>query len=373
MKIRIRRDTFLSLFNQRAAFTATRDIRPIMKNVKMTVSDTGIILMATDGEVGGRGFLPMDDSIIVESTGEAILPATLLKQILSQATDEEITLEYAQSKLTVRGRHSRYQLDTIDSSEPFPNVASFDASTFVKIHGKSLAEMIRRTVFATDQLNSHYDLRGVKFIFKGDRTEAVATDARRLAYQVCASEYIGENSEDDEFQLETLFPTRALNLIGRIAANVDEVLIDARGTDAVVKAGNIVVSTTLLVGRYPDWNSIIPDPESKARVDFIARELAQAVQQAGIVATESKPGVWFNFTKGNVEIAAAGEATGESSVVLPIAYDGEELKIRLDERFLKEFFRCVAAEETIAFYFGGDYRTLIETSDGYRYVVMQMA
>ena len=372
MKIRVRRDTFLSLFNQIAAFTATRDIRPIMKSVKMTVDDTGILLTATDGEVGGRGFIAMDDSVVVESAGEAILPAGLLKQILSQANDEEITFDYERSKLTVRGRHSRYQLDTIDSSEPFPVVASFDASSFVRIHGKSLAEMIRRTAFATDQVNSHYDLRGVKLIFKGDRLEAVATDARRLAYQVCAAEYCGDNNTDDEFAMEALFPPRALKLIERAAANVDEAQLAVRGTEAVVKAGNIVISTTLLVGRYPDWNSIIPDPGSKARVDFIAGELAQAVQQAEIVATESKPGVWFNFTEGNVEIAASGEATGESSVFLPIAYNGEAQKIRLDARFLKDFFRCVAAEETIEFYFGGDYRTLIETSDGYRYVVMQM-
>ena len=79
------------------------------------------------------------------------------------------------------------------------------------------------------------------------------------------------------------------------------------------------------------------------------------------------------FSKGTFNITAAGEATGESSVELPIAYDGEPADLRLDSKFLNEFFREVPGEETVAFYFQQDYRTLFETSDGYRYVLMQLS
>ena len=78
-------------------------------------------------------------------------------------------------------------------------------------------------------------------------------------------------------------------------------------------------------------------------------------------------------------MTAAGEATGESSVELPIAYDGEPEKLRFDSRFLNEFFREAPADDTVRFYFSvlgdqkSDYRALFETNDGYQYVVMQLS
>ncbi len=373
MKIRCRREKFLPLFNLISSFTSARDVRPVLQNVKIVADEKNVLLTATDGEVGGRGSLPVEEGFVLESAGEAILPAKLLKKILTETTDDEITLEFNNGKLVVRGQRSKYQLDTSDDWDKFPAVADFSETSYIKIAAKSLCELIRRTVFATDVNNSHYELRGVKFIFSEDRTVAVATDGRRLAHQECASERCGEASGDGEFSLEAIFPPRALNLIERAASDVEDVLIAIRDTEALVKVGDVVVSTTLMVGRFPDWKAIIPEPGSKRRVDFIAGELARAIRQAEIVATESKPGVWFNFTEGSVDISAAGEATGESSVVLPIAYSGEEHKLRLDSRFLNEFFRCISPEETVAFYFFGDYRTLLETTDGYQYVVMQLA
>ena len=373
MKIRCRREKFLPLFNLISSFTSSRDVRPVLQNVKIVADEKNVLLTATDGEVGGRGVLPLDDGFVLESAGEAILPSKLLKKILTETTDDEISLEFENGKLLVRGARSKYQLDTSDDWDKFPAVADFNENSYIKIAAKSLCELIRRTVFATDVNNSHYELRGVKFIFSEDRTIAVATDGRRLAFQECASERCGEKSGEGEFSLEAIFPPRALNLIERSASDAAEALIAVRDTEAVVRIGDVVVSTTLMVGRFPDWKTIIPDRTAKKRVDFIAGELARAIRQAEIVATENKPGVWFNFTEGSVDIAAAGEATGESSVVLPIAYSGEDHKLRLDSRFLNEFFRCVSPEETIAFYFFGDYRTLLETTDGYQYVVMQLA
>ena len=373
MEITCPRKEFLTLFNLISSFASTRDLRPILQNVKAVVNEKNILLTATDGEVGARGVLPLGDGFTLLASGEALLPPKLLKKILSETTSNDVTLKYENSKLSVRCGHSKYQLDTNGEMSAFPALADFANGAYVKVPAKSLCEVIRRTAFATDANSTHYELRGVKFIFREDRLEAVATDARRLARQVCPAELCGAQEFDGEYAQEALFAPRALNLIERAANGVDDVLIAIHDSEAVVKAGDVVISTKLLVGRFPDWQMIIPDRTAKKRVDFIAGELASAIRQAEIVVTENNPGVWFNFSEGSVDIAAAGEATGESSVVLPIAYSGEAHKLRLDSRFLNEFFRCVPPEETIAFYFFGDFRTLLETTDGYQYVVMQMA
>ena len=164
-----------------------------------------------------------------------------------------------------------------------------------------------------------------------------------------------------------------MNLIERAAGEVEEALIAIKEAQALIQLGNVVVSTTLMEGRFPKWRQIVPDKSGKIHVDFIAGQLASAVRQAEIVATEKKPGVWFSFSSGKVSVAAAGDEVGESNVDIPIAYDGEASSIRLDPRFLNEFFRCLPAEETISFYFlQADKATLFETSDDYAYVVMPL-
>ena len=371
MKIRCQREKFLPLFSLVSSFCSTKDVRPALQNVKLIVDESKVTLMATDGEVGGRGEISVSDGFVVEQAGEAILPTKIFKRILAETTDAEFQLEVEGALLVVKGAHFRYQLNTLGETEKFPVVAPFSESTYFKVSSKSLCDLIRRTVFATDTNNSRYELRGVKFIFDEDRVSAVATDGRRLAYQFCACDVVGATESTNG--VEAIFPPRTLNLLERAASDVEFALISIKGAQAFIQLGSFVVSTTLMVGRFPDWKSIIPDKSGKRRVDFIAGELARAIRQAEIVATENKPGVWFNFTKGKVNVAAAGEATGESSVDIPIAYDGDDEKLRLDSRFLNDFFHAVGEEETVAFYFLQDYRTLFETTDAYQYVVMQLA
>lgn len=373
MKIRCLRDKFVPMFSLISSFVSSHDVRPVLQNVKMIVDEKTVLLMATDGkEVGGRAVMNVEDGFTVEQTGEVILPAKILRQIFAETNDEEISIELDGGRLLVKGGRFKYQLDMIDGVDKFPTVAPFTEDSYVKIASSALTGLIRRTVFATDTNNTHYELRGVKVIFSADRTQAVATDGRRLAFQETASEYVGGGVEE----IQAIFPPRALNLIERSIEDAESVDIAIKGDEAYARVGSVVVSVHLMSGRFPDWKTIIPDRTDKKRVDFIAGELARSIRQAEIVATEEKPGVWFRFSEGNVNIAAAGEATGESSVDLPIAYspsEGDKTEIRIDSKFLNDFFKNIGAEDTLAFYFIPDYRTLFETSDGYLYVVMQLA
>ncbi len=368
MKVRCRRDKFEPMFNLISSFTSSRDVRPALQNVKMLVDENSVVLTATDGGISAKGELPSNDGFVVENVGEAILPAKLLRKILSETNDDEISLELSGTVLAVRGSNYGYSLATWQADD-FPTVAPFEDASYHKISTKSLCEMIRRTSFATDAENSHYALGGVLFNFDGDVMSAVSTDGRRLAYQKRAAESVGGHESINK----TIFPPRALGLLERACSDVEEALIAVKEGIAVVSLGAVVISTTLMEGRFPNWKAIMPEKSGKIHVDFIAGQLASAVRQAEIVTTEKKPGVWFNFDKGKVNIAAAGEEVGESNVDIPISYDGERKSLRLDSKYLNDYLRCISPEETLAFYFQPDSPALFETTDDYSYVVMPLA
>ena len=352
MKIKCKRDEFARVFTVLSSISAKG-------NVKIAV-DSAITLTAADGAIGGRGIA---DGVI-ERPGEVVLNAALLKKILAEMNCDEFSLELDGQALLTGGR-CKYRLDTYDAKK-FPVVEPFAEADYT-IPAKPFQDLIRRTVFATDLDNTHYDLGCVMLIIEPGRALGVATDGRRLAYQAikCDTEATGD----------ALLLPRTLNLIDRVIAttNAENVLFTKKNSQqAAFKIGDFEFTSVVKDGKFPDWRSILPRKSDCKRVDFIAGELARAVRQAGIVASENKPGVTLSFQSGSVNVSAAGEAIGESSVDLPIDYDGEEKRLRLDARFLNDFFKNVGATENVAFYFGEDYRTMLETADGYQYIVMQM-
>ncbi len=59
---------------------------------------------------------------------------------------------------------------------------------------------------------------------------------------------------------------------------------------------------------------------------------------------------------------------------MPIAYDGEELVIALDPRFMSDFLRALNPEQTITMAIrNADSAALCTTEDGYAYVIMPLA
>ena len=374
MKIHIQRASFVPTFSLVASFTAQKDLRPKYKCVKIDARDSKVVLSATDGETGARAEIAFENPFNIAREGRALLPAKLLGKIFSETNDEEILLELDGTRLTVKGDRFRYSLDTVADVDSFPDVKDFgDETTAFRIAGADLRKTIRRTVFASDLCNAHYALDGVKFFFRSDSVVAAATDGRRLAYQKIAASPVGELPEDFS-ETSAFFPIRALRQIQEAAKSSDEVLFATDGETARIKRGNVVVRSILKSGRFPDCEQIIPDTDGFQEVDFIADGLLRAVRQAEIVATEDKPGVVFSLEDGKVYLSAVGEETGDSVVELPVSYEGEPAKTTFDAKFLKEFLGALDPEEIVHFRFKStEYRTLFETNDGYKHVLMQIS
>ena len=90
MKIVCHREGLLSACQLASTASASRDVKPILKNLKAVVNGDHCTLMATDLELGIR----LDvRGIRVEEPGEAILPASRFISILRESTDEEMTVE----------------------------------------------------------------------------------------------------------------------------------------------------------------------------------------------------------------------------------------------------------------------------------------
>ena len=103
MRTVCQRESLLSACQLTSAAMPTRgDLKPILKNIKAVAGDDRFTLIATDQEVGIR----LDvQGLEVEETGEAILPAKKLIDILREANDDRLVIEKMRAVLQRRLEH----------------------------------------------------------------------------------------------------------------------------------------------------------------------------------------------------------------------------------------------------------------------------
>lgn len=366
MKISCEREKLSQAFGLVASVAAVRDVKPVLQNVKIKAEKNGVLLQATDTELGIRHYL---EGCEVLEGGEAILPTKDFRKVLQETTVQTLQIEGDQGKVIVTGDRIHFELITQPADE-FPDVEDFTETAYHEIQSGVLREMIRRTTFATDTDNTRYALGGVFLELIESKVAAVATDGRRLAFQEGTATCVNDHQAES-----AIFPSRGLLLIERmLPADAEEaVKVAVSPNRALFQSGTTVFFTRLIEGRFPKWRNIIPDPEGKTQVDILVGPLLSAVKQAAIVTSDKQPGVNFRFESGKMELQAHGAEKGNSSVETPIAYEGAREEIKLDPKFMIDFLRVLDAEKNLTLYVAQDQPLCVRTDDAYVYVVMPLS
>src|SRR6266849_4631713 len=144
MKAICNREGLLSAIQVANVAVPTRDVKPILKNVKAIAGDGRCVLMATDLELGIRMEVR---AVNVTDQGEGILPAARLLAILRESQDDELTIEVDSNACMVRGEHMEFEMPSEDPAN-FPDLPVFADDKHHELEAGALREMIRRTVFA---------------------------------------------------------------------------------------------------------------------------------------------------------------------------------------------------------------------------------
>ncbi len=367
MKVSCERDRLLHAFQMAASVAPARSPKPILQNVKLESSQERTTLFATDLEVGIR----MDVAgFSVDAPGTVLLPVQRFGSILRESVDEKIFLESDGARTRVWGERSEFHLPT-ENPDEFPEVAVFEEQRYHKLPARFVRELVRRTIFATDNESSRFALGGVLLEFTADQVVGVATDGRRLAKQEGPAQAVGDHASCDH----TIVPTRSMQLIERaLADNEGEIEIAARENNLLIKSDRTTVYTRLVEGRFPKWRDVFPKMDMMIRIELTVGPFHSAVRQAAIVTDENHRGVDFRFGEGKVVLLARCAEAGESHVELPIAYDGQELAVMLDPRYVSDFLKVLDQDKAFTLCLRDSESAVVATTDdGYSYVIMPLA
>lgn len=367
MKATYHRDSLLSAFQIASAAVSSRDVKPILRNLKVITEADRSTLMATDLELGIRLEVR---GVKVEEAGDAILPTARMTAILRESTDDELSLEADADRVQVRGRLNEFEMPSEDPGN-FPDVPAFAEEKYHELPAGVLREMIRRTIFAAATENPRYAVTGILWELEGGTVRLVATDGRRLAVVQGAGTAHGGHTTHGQ---TPVVPTKAMALLERNLQDPEEVVrVSLRPNEVLFKTERAMVYSRLVEGRYPAYREVFPKKQT-VKVPVIVGPFQTAVRQAAIMTDEESKRVVFGFGKKKLTLQARGAEAGRSKVEMPLEYDGKSIEVSFDPKFLTDMLRVLEPDTALTLELvDGTSPALFRCGDNYSYVVMPLS
>lgn len=367
MKVSCRRESLLSAFQLASAAVPSREIKPILRNVKAIADGDRCTLLATDLELGIR--LEVRGVQVAEG-GAAILPAQRTLAILRESTDDELSIEADAQTSLVKSQFNEFEMGGEDPAD-FPDVPAFAEDKYHELAAGPLREMIRRTLFAAATENPRYAVTGVLWELEGETAKLIATDGRRLA--VTQGPALPHGGHDTKGGTHVV-PTKAMTLLERNLQDPDEkVLVSLRPNEALFKTERAMLYSRLVEGRYPPYKEVFPKKVT-AKVPLTVGPFHAAVRQAAIMTDDESKKVVFTFAKKKLTLQARGAAGGRSKVEMPLDYEGKEISINFDPKYLTDMLRVLDAGDALTLELtDGAGVALFKFGEHYSYIVMPLS
>jgi DNA polymerase-3 subunit beta len=335
MKFTCERSVLLKEIAIAQEIIASKNAISILSNIYIEAEDDTLSIKATDLKVYFETKVP----VIVLEPGAATVFGDKFLGILNSIPDGELEFEQADTKITIRptSKKVRFQLKSI-VSEKFPDFPEPKQERLFEMPIKDFKEMILQTVFAVSDDETRYFLTGVFFEKKEDKLVMVATDGRRLAYI--------NKEEEQEIQNFSgiIIPPKILHIIMKRAG--DEGLIAISVTDKVifVRFGSYNLSSVLIEGQFPNYQRVIPESQSYS-FSVNRLETLDALKRVSLLVEQKSHRVYIKIAPGALSIASEESDIGAATEEIPCKYEGDEVSIALNYRYIEEPFKVMNESE----------------------------
>ena len=317
---------------------------PVLANV-LIESDAGQLrLAATDLTLGVSVWMDarLDGQLALT------LPAKTLTDIVNSLADSEVQFTVnGKPEAAIKSGTFKGVVRGIEASE-FPTIPEHDVSNGIALDASLLKEMIQATAFAASIDQARPVLEGVQLSIDGNTLSMAATDGFRLAVKK-ATLPVNAGSQ------QVIIPASSLKETVRILTATKpgqvHLMIPKKGSQVVLRAGNVQLISQLIDGRFPDYQMIVPKGH-KTRTVLATTDLLKACKQAAIIAREGGNVIQLRLTpgeeqSGKVTVLAESGDTGESEVELPATITGPEMTIAFNVKFLQDGLEAIRTKNVV--------------------------
>jgi len=370
MKVTVERAELLRSLGHVHRVVERRNTIPILANVLVKAEKGKLSLKATDLD------LEVTDSIAAEVSpaGSTTVPAHMFYDIVRKLPEgAQVVIEGSGDRavLSIRAGRSRFTLQTLPESD-FPDLAAGDMTHSFTLPAADLKRLIDKTQFAISTEETRYYLNGIYLhaagAAKSATLRAVATDGHRLA------------------QCELPLPAGAAGMpgiiiprktVGEVQRLIEtgegEVGIELSAGKIRFTIGNVVLTSKLIDGSFPDYARVIPLNNDKV-LTVDKKDFEAAVDRVSTVSSERGRAVKLSLTGGRLVLSVTNPDSGSATEEIEVEYGADPLDIGFNSRYLLDIAAQIEGEVAVLKLADPGSPTLIQDKDakGALYVLMPM-
>ena len=277
MKFSISSSALSGRLQNLAKVLSSKTTLPILDNFLFEVTDGVLTLTASDSETLMTTTLPLDEC---DGNGRFTIPSRTILDATRELSEQPLSFDIDLNSLAVRINYQNGVYNfTAQSAVEYPKGKEMEGTAgSIQIESGVLYNSIVRTLFATAQDELRPVMNGVFFDLSTDGLAIVATDGHKL---VRNRNKAIKSSEARSFILPIKFDER----------------------NAEISFPNGMLSCRLIEGKYPNYNSVIPQ-ENPNQITIDRKGLISALRRVLPFASEGSQLIRFHVEMGNLELSS---------------------------------------------------------------------
>ena len=328
MRVTIERSAFLRALNHVQSVVERRNTIPILSNVLLQATGGNLKLTATDLDIE----IVESVEALVATPGSATVPAHMLYDIVRKLPDgAQLELDQGgdQGRVNVFTGRSRFSLQALPP-EDFPDLATGDFPNRFAMPAGDLKGLIEKTRFAISTEETRYYLNGIYLheVPAGNVLRAVATDGHRLAQAQIA------RPEGAKGMPGVIVPRKTvLEIVKLLEAASGEVEVALSASKIRFALGDLVLTSKLIDGTFPDYERVIPRHNDKV-LEIDTKTFASAVDRVSTISMEKGRAVKLQMSAGKLVLSVNNPDSGSAEEELACSYDADAIDIGFNARYL---------------------------------------
>jgi DNA polymerase III subunit beta len=314
---------------------STNNTMPILDNFLFEIMDGTLTVSASDQETTMRTMLEVE----ANENGKIAIPAKLLLDVLKSLPDQPCTISVDPNNFAVEIAYDNGKSKMVGyNGEEFPRTPKLENSSSIKIEGEVIARAINKTIFATGNDDLRPVMSGVFCQFTPEDITFVATDAHKLVrYRKLDSQA--------ETSSSFILPKKPLNLLKGNLKGEEEVLVEYNNSNVSFTFNDSVLICRLIDGKFPNYEAVIPK-ENPNVLTIDRAQFYNSLKRVSIFSNKTTHQVKLRLAGSELALSAEDiDFSNEANERLTCSYDGDDMEIGFNSRFLMEMLNNMDSTE----------------------------
>lgn len=330
MRFIIERSALLAALTHVTSVVERRNTIPILSNVLIAAKGKSVSLTATDLDIEVVERVAAE----VSQDGSTTVSAHMFHDIvrkLSDGAQVELSLGPDEGRIALVSGPAKFALQVLPPDD-FPDLSAGDMSHAFEMRAAELKKLIDKTRFAISTEETRYYLNGI-YLHAAESDgkhmlRAVATDGHRLAQMELP---LPKGARD---MPGIIVPRKTVSELHKLLENTETpVKIELSSSKIRLSIGDVVLTSQLIDGTFPDYGRVIPEGNNKV-LNVSNSDFAKSVDRVSTLSSDKGRAVKLKAGEGKLILSVNNPDSGSATEELSADYDNDDIEIGFNARYL---------------------------------------